>query len=939
MGFIYRTSVRHPLSTVAAALLVTALAAPGVVRLKLRTDGHALVPADAPEIQFDQQVRARFDVEDLIVVVVQTTHPDGVFRTDVMQLVQDLTDDCREIPGVNAVNLFSLATERSTRVRPGTLSFRTFLDPFPDTPQLLDRLRSDLDQIKLYTGTLISRDGKSTAVMVGAPPGVDRGQLYENIKGVAAARRSGADACGARLLITGAPIAEALLGTHILEDLGVPACLLGTSAAQDEPSTGWHFPQSLDELRLLIAHHVGLVPVALAVMMLVFLVSFRSLAAALLPLMEVGACLLFVFGLMGWCDVPVYLTIAVLPVILTAMGVADEIHIFSHYIQNCRIAPDSARRAAVLMTMGELAGPVVKTSLTTAVGFLSFALSPIGPVRAFGVFTAIGIIFCMLWSLTVIPALLAGLPRRWIVAGWKQRHQHSPPAPPAWLTRCCGLVIQHRLAVLALTVLVSVAAVFGARRVVIQDSWINGFAPNSDFYQATKLFNEQFLGMHMLLVRVDTGGQTLAGELDPRTHDRYPLRLPGDLVADPSELVGWAIHLAPSGGAARPPAASGIRQPPRKWQSWIESATRDGDEIVVTTARPCPSFRRQLRLNPNETARYEIRPERLTLPEVLRHISDLEDFITAQCDCAVGGVLGTADYIATANFMSAGNREEFRCIPDARERALLAWDRYEMARGPQRLRQIVDPELSEALLTIFLNDANFVDTARLLESVRQYADSELAPHDLTLGFAGDVAVSQTLIGAIVTTQLRSLAASLVGIFLIACLLGRSLRRGLYCVLPCALAVAVNFAVMGWTGIPLGVATSMFTGMTLGIGVDFAIHLIERHRLATTRGLVGAAAISDAVATAGPAIVIDALGIALGFGVLVLSQVPANARLGALLVLSIANCLVGTLVLLPALLHLWTPGTPVLPKEERGKGQTSDDHPAPASSREDEEVLV
>jgi len=104
-----------------------------------------------------------------------------------------------------------------------------------------------------------------------------------------------------------------------------------------------------------------------------------------------------------------------------------------------------------------------------------------------------------------------------------------------------------------------------------------------------------------------------------------------------------------------------------------------------------------------------------------------------------------------------------------------------------------------------------------------------------LSFAGDVAVSQTLIRAIVRTQVISLLGSLLGILVITTIMGRSLAWGALCVLPCALAVLVNFAIMGWVGMPLGVATSMFSGMTLGIGVDFAIHLLERYRRLRDRG--------------------------------------------------------------------------------------------------------
>jgi len=62
------------------------------------------------------------------------------------------------------------------------------------------------------------------------------------------------------------------------------------------------------------------------------------------------------------------------------------------------------------------------------------------------------------------------------------------------------------------------------------------------------------------------------------------------------------------------------------------------------------------------------------------------------------------------------------------------------------------------------------------------------------------------------------------------------------------------------------------------------------------------AVIEAVAGVGPATVLNALGVALGFGILMLSQVPANARLG---VLGVVNCLVATLLVLPALLSKWS----------------------------------
>jgi uncharacterized membrane protein YdfJ with MMPL/SSD domain len=211
--------------------------------------------------------------------------------------------------------------------------------------------------------------------------------------------------------------------------------------------------------------------------------------------------------------------------------------------------------------------------------------------------------------------------------------------------------------------------------------------------------------------------------------------------------------------------------------------------------------------------------------------------------------------------------------------------------------------------------------------------------------------------------------------------------GLLSIIPSATAVLVNFAFMGWVGMPLGVATSMFSAMTIGIGVDYAIHLQSRyrrlrgeksksqkvekskegptelaigdwrlsieepsiakspdHQITTGSGDEGTGgrrdevrtagpapghqvstssdceteglssrpqltpldrreAIAAAVAGTGPAIIVDTLAVAMGFGILTLSQVPANAHLGALVALSIVNCVVVTLLVLPAILAI------------------------------------
>ncbi|MFQ5495412.1 MAG: RND family transporter, partial [Phycisphaerae bacterium] len=867
----------------ALAAIILVGVAPGAVRLRLRTDGHALVPESAPPIRVDDEIRETFGIEDPVVVLIRSTDERGVFNEHTLRLVKELTGRLQETEGLKPQNVISLALERGDRVKPGTLTFRRFLEPMPTSCEELDQLRDDLEAIELYTGVLVSYDATATAILVGVPKGSDRTELYRRIRGVVGTMGDVPE----RIDVIGAPVAEALLGTHILADLGVPSAVLGVDLDADDPdgaSRGaWHVPRTLYELRLLIGRHIGLVPVALLIMAVVFYAAFRSVAAVFLPLAEVGACLLFVFGLMGWLDVPVYLTIAVLPVMLTAIGVADEIHVFDRYQGYLRagmgdgppsIPPRGGEALSpplggmqgghvglITRTMDEMWRPVAKTSVTTAVGFLSFALSPIGAVRAFGIFTAVGIVFCMAWSLAVTPAMLALARPGWMIGRRGRRLTASPAAAVTGGGRLFGgvsrLAVRGRYVVIVLTIGLLALCPRGLGRVRVQDSWVDGFAAESAFSQATRFFNEQFLGIHTLLVCVDGGdARRFTGSIEREAVDHGTIRIPAAGIADPEKLVGYALYLRRKGlpGSGAVPPDPRVRY---TWDTRVAAAAREGEMIVLTTLRRDGSPRLAMRLMKEDVADYELRPEWFMRPEVVRQIGELDAFIEDHREEEVGGVLSPADYVATTEFMIRARASGSRRVPDLPDRLEWVWNQYRRVRGEARWSQAVTPDYTRSLVSVYLKNANFVDTRRLMEDLGRYEREQLAPAGMSLSFGGDVAVSQTLIEAIVTTQLRSLVGSLVGILIVTALLGGSLVWGVLCVLPCGLAVLINFVVMGYVGMPLGVATSMFSGMTLGIGVDYAIHLTERYRRGRRSGLGVDEGLHDALSATGPAVLIDA----------------------------------------------------------------------------------
>jgi len=136
--------------------------------------------------------------------------------------------------------------------------------------------------------------------------------------------------------------------------------------------------------------------------------------------------------------------------------------------------------------------------------------------------------------------------------------------------------------------------------------------------------------------------------------------------------------------------------------------------------------------------------------------------------------------------------------------------------------------------------------------------------------------------------------SLVALALLAAL--RSPRWAAIVLAPVAAATLLLFGALGWAGIPLGIATSMFAALNLGAGVDFAVQYVYAYR--RERSVVAA------LATTGRGLRWNAVVLALGIAVLALSAVKPNASLGLLLAAAMLVSYGATLALLPALLSRW-----------------------------------
>ena len=191
--------------------------------------------------------------------------------------------------------------------------------------------------------------------------------------------------------------------------------------------------------------------------LLVYLLSFASLRAVVLPLATICISLLWTFGLMSLAGVPLSMASLMLPPLIFALGSSYSIHLLHRYFSTARVrdrepAPNGApaARAALALRGIEVARAtsgvsqtIVLAALTTAAGFASLLLSGMQRLREFGLFAALGIVICALVTMLLYPAVLARLPlprprqRERLASGWLaalvMRLRRLVPRRPRWV--------------------------------------------------------------------------------------------------------------------------------------------------------------------------------------------------------------------------------------------------------------------------------------------------------------------------------------------------------------------------------------------------------------------------------------------------------------------------------------------------------------------------
>jgi predicted RND superfamily exporter protein len=220
-----------------------------------------------------------------------------------------------------------------------------------------------------------------------------------------------------------------------------------------------------------------------------------------------------------------------------------------------------------------------------------------------------------------------------------------------------------------------------------------------------------------------------------------------------------------------------------------------------------------------------------------------------------------------------------------------------------------DPLEPTAIATIILVNSQWQeDLWKLIRAVNGYAAVNF-PKNVKVLVGGGAVQEGALARLVVSSQIISIFVSVLIVLLIVAFANRSLAAGLIAALPLTIAIMGNFAVMGFFGITLNMATAMIASLAVGIGIDYTIHFIEAFKREYE---AGGDYIHRTFATSGKAILINAVSVGAGFCVLAFSQFRILAQFGGLIALSMALSALVSLTVIPVLI------TTIKPKFVYGK---------------------
>ena len=895
-------------------IVITILAGSQLNKLTIEDDITKYMPEDDPDIEFYSEIVDKFGGSQSETAVISLEY-DELFQIENLRSVKNIIDKLNDTPYVKSVTSFLNMPEIiSTEFG---LEVKDLVEIFPENNEEAKKLKDTLLKNNMVMGKFISADGNVTLLIIELKQGYSGSELKNNLKKIIEPLKGEAT----KIYYSGMPL---------------------MSAEISESSRG--------TMSLAIA--------AIVIMLFVLFFCFRSIREVILPLFVAFMSSVWVLGLIASTGRNVTMVAAILPVIMISLATAYGIHFVSRYYEErYRFEP----LKAVKMTFRHTFVPILMSALTTMAGCLSLSAAIVRPITEFGIFSALGIFFAFVLATFFLGAFYKLFPAPKI---HQKFSSDSNDLVSKLLNLIFILVSEKRKMVIVIVLAVVLGGIGFATQVIPDSSMESRLGEKNQVVKTLNYFKEKFGGVDTLYVyteadnvknpyvlrqikKIEDYSERLPSLKEPSSISDFLIDLndamenkkiiPASLgkidnlwfltqdneyvtsmVGDEDKNTLVSIKSKEMTSDALDLSIAKIRTfietiPKNVRQVDLQSLEKEerknyypymADEIISSLQakgieiKNIDDFKKELiRLAAQPNNAFE-RKDQTFISEILSLSSlEIEDLGLTREEISPS----LTSYIQNEQTVDFFTDELMSKTDLSEDDVLYLQEILEVSRNMAREREKIKAAqlMAENYLGDQLNDEEN-DIFWYLSDKTVFIPDDNGATKLSFRLSGTPVIMDRINRSVFRGQIRSIILAFLLVFAMLAIQFKSVKVGLYSIIPLILTIITAGGAMGIFNIPLNFSTMLVASVAIGAGIDYTIHFISRYKN-ELKGKEKTDALKTTLTGTGRAIVFNSISIAAGVFVLSFSTIKMVAAFGQLIGSVMLISVIYTLLLLPILL--------------------------------------
>jgi len=293
--------------------------------------------------------------------------------------------------------------------------------------------------------------------------------------------------------------------------------------------------------------------------------------------------------------------------------------------------------------------------------------------------------------------------------------------------------------------------------------------------------------------------------------------------------------------------------------------------------------------------------EAIKQPGVVRYIDQLQQALDA--DPLIGKTSSVADIVKRINLVLHDNDPAFNAVPESSEAIGQFLFLFQSSGDPNDLDNFIDRDAAKATIWIQMKGGDNQQMEAVTERLDRFISTNPPPDGLALRWSGLTYINKVWQDLMVTGMIKAVLGSFAVVFLLMVLAFRSVAFGALAMVPLSAAIILTYGLVGWLGMDYNMPIAVTASLTLGLGIDFAIHFLQRFKAHVSKSGSVEATNQYLFGEPGRAIARNAIVITIGFLPLMVSSLSPYVTVGMFFASLMLFATLATLFILPAVLRI------------------------------------